>query len=63
MFFSLYVEKDVSLEHCGVWANNVLEWSLVWRRSLFDWEKVHVRQLLEVVHDSCLVLEKVDRWV
>jgi len=33
------------------------------RRSLFDWERVQVRQLLEVVHVSCPVLEKVDRWV
>ncbi|XP_068491914.1 uncharacterized protein [Phaseolus vulgaris] len=61
--FSLCVEKDVSLEHCGFWANSVREWSLAWRRSLFDWEKVQVRQLLEVVHNSCPVLEKVDKCI
>ena len=39
-FFSLCVEKDVSLSWCGFWENSVWEWSLVWRRSLFDREKV-----------------------
>ena len=51
------------LECCGFRTNNVWEWSLAWRKSLFDWEKVRVKQLLKVVHGSCLVLEKVDRWV
>ena len=36
---------------------------MAWQRSLFDWEKDQVRQLLEVVHDSCPALEKADRWV
>jgi len=62
-FFSLSVEKNASLNRCGSWTNGVREWSLVWRISLFDWEKVQVRQLLEVVHVSCPVMEKVDRWV
>ena len=31
--------------------------------AFFYWEKVHVKQLLEVVHVSCPVLKKVDRWV
>ena len=35
----------------------------MWRRSLFDLEKAQVCQLLKVVHDSCPILEKVDRWV
>jgi len=38
-------------------------WNLGWRRRLFDWEKNQVSQLLEMVHDSFLDLEKVDKWV
>ena len=53
----------MSLDCCGFRENSVCEWSLVWGMSLFDREKVQVRQLLEVVHNSCPVLEKVDSWV
>jgi len=35
----------------------------VWRKSLFNWEKDQLSQLLEVLHDSCPILGKVDRWV
>ncbi|XP_068483248.1 uncharacterized protein [Phaseolus vulgaris] len=53
----------MSLTRNAISANNGWDVSLTWRRSLFDWKKVQVRQLLEVVHDLCVVLEKVDRWV
>jgi len=58
--FSLSNNKDAKLGSFGEWLNGYWKRDLFWRKGLFDWEKIQELQLLQVVHDSCLVFGKED---
>jgi len=59
--FSIYSDKEVKLWQGGKWNNNQeWSWKIGWRRSLFEWERNQEQQLVRLLEEYSLKVDKVD---
>jgi len=62
--FFICSSKEVKLWQGGVWNNN-LEWlgKIGWRRNLFERERNQEQQLVHLMDEKSLKVDKADIWI
>ena len=59
--YSLSLQKHIKFKDCGIWDGLSWCWHLLWRRELFDWEEDLLTQLQNLLGQTHLQRDHIDK--